>query len=59
MFGTIISKGKKTLHVKMRGGSDQGGGGDDPCLGEPASQKVHERMLNGTAQDDLLQNAKD
>jgi hypothetical protein len=49
----------KTLHVKVRGDGDQGGGGDDPRLGEPAGQKVHQRMLNGTAQDDLLQNAED
>ena len=48
----------KTLHVKVRGG-DQGGGGDDPRLGEPAGQKVHQRMLNGTAQDDLLQSASE
>jgi len=49
----------KTPHVKVRGSGDQGGGGDDPRLGEPAGQKAHQRMLNGTAQDDLLQNAKD
>jgi hypothetical protein len=39
----------KTLHVKVCGGSDQSGRSDDSCLGEPPGQKVHQRMLNGTA----------
>jgi len=42
MFGMIVSKGKTRLHVKVRGGSDQSGRGDDSCLGEPPGQKVHQ-----------------
>ena len=39
----------KTLHAKVYGGSDRGSRGDDPRLGESAGQKVHQRVLNGTA----------
>ena len=49
----------EALHVKMRRGGNQCRRGDNPGLCEATRQEVNERVLQGTAQDDLLQHTED